>query len=251
MNTFKDFLKEQRAGLGTGAQFSRGTRNPYMTGGLTQAPRVSPRGSSLSGGPRVLSQREIRAQQAKVQQQQIDRGVRAPKPIKPEPLRGPAGAGSQTRPVPAAPRAPGAVSRLGKALNSKLGRWGLLGTAAAVAWLNIDNIADAIVRFLMPGPSWLKDFLINNTLAVVAVGLGLGVFRRDIMRIPGRIRRTFKNKAIINDIKSSLELDDTEMARKILFDAMEMEGLSLGVVRDKLNASEWLELSVTIAQNRR
>ena len=261
MKTYKDFLEEQRSTTGYGFGGGSGG-NTYGTG--SQPTRLnSPLRMSRPGVSQVPSTFfGIR----------MPRGAHQPKPrkgikgrtvtLKPEykqALQRPKVdlKPSRVKPRTAKPtKSEAFFVNMIRGLKNKALLLGGLGTGAmaalhnlGTAWNIVDTGIDLIIRML-PLPTGVKDFLRNNTLAVITVMAAAGVSHKQILKMPGRVRRALKNKETMGEIEDAIDMGDEELARQILFDALQNEGMTIRYVRNKLSADQWLDLSMVIAKAR-
>ena len=109
----------------------------------------------------------------------------------------------------------------------------------------VDPVVDSFLERLLKNlgfsdsqVEWVK----NNTGMIMAGVLATGATASQTPRLIRSVKRWTKNKSIMSDIKTALEMGDEELARAIMIDAIEDDGFELSQIKRKLTAGQFDQL---------
>ena len=85
---------------------------------------------------------------------------------------------------------------------------------------------------------WVQD----NSGKIMAGIAATGIAAAQAPKLLGSIKSMAKNRRIMKEIKVALDVGDEELARTIMIDAIEDEGVSLSTIKRKLTAGQFDQL---------
>lgn len=85
---------------------------------------------------------------------------------------------------------------------------------------------------------WVQD----NSGKIMAGIAATGIAATQAPKLLGSIKSMAKNRRIMNEIKIALDAGDEELARTLMVDAIEDEGVSLSTIKRKLTAGQFDQL---------
>jgi len=128
--------------------------------------------------------------------------------------------------------------RVGGALGGLAWLWGAGGRAVKKANEETDKIIDNAF-FLSKGA---KETLKKNKAILLAFLVLAGGSAELLRRSMPKIKRVLTNRRIAAEIEEALDAGDEDLARTILFDAIEDEGINLSGLRRRLSPSDYQKL---------
>lgn len=162
--------------------------------------------------------------------------------------RQPGTGGSGGRPIRDAIELFGSFNRM---LRSLVGLLGLGGFVGGIAWLSgatgravekaneeTNKIIDSAF-FLSKGA---KETLKKNKAILLAFLVLAGGSAELLRRSMPKIKKVLTNRRIAAEIEEALDAGDEDLARTILFDAIEDEGINLSGLRRRLSPSDYQKL---------
>lgn len=151
-------------------------------------------------------------------------------------------------PAPAAPRPNTSFFRDFVDLVKQLKQLGIIGVIvsapiAAAGWIKgragaVDSTLDDQIN-KMPLPTQTKEWLKKHKYIVLVylflVGGSVEILRRNWPKI----QKAITNRRVAAEIKEALDAGDEELARVILFDAIEDEGVNISRLRTRLSDNDF------------
>lgn len=109
----------------------------------------------------------------------------------------------------------------------------------------VDPVVDSFLERLLKNLGFSDsqiEWVTNNTGMIMAGVLATGAAASQTPRLIRSVKRWTKNKSIMSDIKTALEMGDEELARAIMIDAIEDDGFELSQIKRKLTAGQFDQL---------